>query len=396
MSSSNLVRVAFIKESTYGTTPGSGNFSTARFTSESLSGTPQTVESQQIRTDRMSSGQVVTGLEVGGDMPFELAKEAAIDSFIESAMYSSFSTFSAVTVDLTIDTSLKKITRASGNWTTDTIVKGDFLTLAGFTNSVNNTQVMVSAVLSSTEISYVGPSTIVNETGSGTSYDRADKIGIGTTKTSFSMEKKFLDLTNKGINYRGMIVNNLELNFAYGALATGSFGFVGNDYQTWDSASDAITNSRTVNSPATSQTLNGSVDMPFLASEAVGTLDTTGFDLQSVSLTLNNNLSAQNVIGDIAPRDYSAGTAQITLELSAYLTNSAWAVLAKKLTQASFALAFMVKNADGWYGFYMPQAQVTFEDPSSGGQNQDIILTMTGTAKVGASGESALTIYKST
>lgn len=66
MSSSNLVRVAFIEEVAYGVTPGAGNFETARFTSENLSGTPDTVESQQIRTDRMSSGQVVTGLQVAG------------------------------------------------------------------------------------------------------------------------------------------------------------------------------------------------------------------------------------------------------------------------------------------------------------------------------------------
>lgn len=395
MSSSNLVRLAFIAESTYGVTPGAGNFSTARFTSEGLSGTPQTVESQQIRTDRMSSGQVVVGLEVGGDMPFELAKEAAIDSFLESAMYSSWNVLAPVTVDLAINTSTKRITRTTGNWNTDTIVKGDFITLAGFTNTENNTQVMVASIVSNTIIEYVGPSGLVTEVATGTSFERADKLSIGLTKKSFSIEKKFLDLTDKGINYRGMIVSNLDLSFAYGALATGSFGFSGNDYQTFDAAVDALTDGRTVDAPATSQTLNGSVDMPFLASSAIGVLDTTGFDLQSVSLKLNNNLNAQNVIGDIAPRDYSAGTAQITLDLSAYLTNGAWSILGKKLTQEPFALAFQVKNLDGWYGFYMPQAQVTFEDPSSGGQNQDIILSMTGTAKVGSAGESALTIYRS-
>ena len=102
MSSSNLVRLAFIPEVTYGVTPGAGNFTTARFTSEGLSGTPQTVESQQIRTDRMSSGQVVVGLEVGGEVPFELAKEDAIDSLIESAMYNTWNVLAPITVDLDI------------------------------------------------------------------------------------------------------------------------------------------------------------------------------------------------------------------------------------------------------------------------------------------------------
>lgn len=394
MSSSNSVRVAVIEESTYGVTPGAGNFKTARFTSEALSGTPDTVESAQIRTDRMSSGQVVVGLKVAGDMKFELAKEDALDLFLASAMYSAWSTLALVTVDLSINATTKEITRASGDWTVAPIVVGDILTLAGFVTTGNNVQVMVAEVTNATVIKYVGP-TLVTEVGTGTTYKRADKISIGTTKKSFSMEKKFTDLTTKGINYRGMIVSNLDLKFAYGELATGSFGFSGNDYQTAAIAGDLITNTRTVDAPATSQTLNGSIDMPFLASSAIGTLDTTGFDLQSVALKLNNNLTPQNVIGDIAPKDYSAGTAQISVDLTAYLSNSSWDVLGKKLTQTPFALGFQVKNGGGFYAFYMPQVQVSFEDPASGGQNQDILLTMSGTSKVGATGESALTIYRS-
>src|SRR5690606_25752701 len=71
---------------------GSGNFKTARFTSEQYSGTPETTESAQIRTDRMSSGQIVTGLAVEGGHSFELAKEEAIEDFLESAMFNSWQT----------------------------------------------------------------------------------------------------------------------------------------------------------------------------------------------------------------------------------------------------------------------------------------------------------------
>jgi hypothetical protein len=395
MSSSNSVRVAFIEETTYGVTPGTGNFSTARFTSESLSATPDTAESKQIRIDRMSSGQVVVGLSVTGDLKIELAKEAALDLLISSAMYSSWSPSATVTVALTIATAGPTITRATGSFNSPQLKVGDFLTLAGFSNAANNVVVMVTQIVSATVIKYVGPSGIVDEVGVGTSYDCADNIGIGTTKKSFSVEKKFTDLTDKGINYRGMIASGLELKFAYGELATGAINLEGNDYETVDVAADLITDSRTLDPAATSQTLNGSVDMPFLASDVFGSWSTTGLDLQSVSMKLNNNLLAQKIIGEIAPINYSAGTAHIAVDLSAYVSNTLWAILGKKLTQTPFSLAFMVKNADGWYGFYMPQVQVTFQDPASGGQNQDIILTMTGTAKVGALGESALTISRS-
>lgn len=390
MSSSNSVRLAFIAESTYGETPATGNFTTARYTSESLSGTPNTVESQQIRTDRLSSGQVLVGLGISGTMNFELAKESALENLMESAMYSTWNTADPDAVNLSINATLKRITRSTGTFD---LAVGDFITLSGFTNAANNTQVMVSALISTTVIEYVGP-TLVTETGTGTSLARADKLSIGTTKKSFSMEKAFLDLTNKALVYKGMVASNMGLNFTYGQLATGSFQLSGKSYLIADEASELITNTRTLNAAATSKTLNGSIDMPFLASSALGSLATTGFDIQSVTLALNNNLTAQNVIGELAPVDYSSGTAQISVTLSAYIGNNMWSVLSKKLSQESFALAFQVKNSDGWYGFYLPAVQVTFEDPASAGQNKDIMVSMTGTAKVGSSGEKALTIYR--
>lgn len=388
-----MVRIAFIEESSYGVTPGAGNFSTARFISEALSGTPETVESQQIRTDRQNSGQIVTGLTVGGELSFELAKEDALDLFIASAMYSSWATQSLVTVALTIDIDTFKLSRASGDWSA-TLAVGDFIKLAGFTNPLNNVYVMVKEVTDADDLFFVGPEGMADEVGVGTTYKRADKIAIGVTKKSFSMEKAFIDLTTKAINYRGMIVNTMELNIAYGELVTGSFSFSGNDYETADAAGEFITNARTINAAATTDTLNGSIDMPFIASSATGVLADSDLDIRDVTLSLNNNLAAQNVIGDIAPRDYSAGTAAVEISLAAYLKDAAWSVLANKLTQTPFALGFMTKNAGGGYGFFMPAVQVSFDDPASAGQNQDIVLEMSGRAKVGSAGQSALTMYR--
>ena len=394
MSSSNQVRVAFIEESTYGEVPAAGNFETARFTSDSLSGTPETTESQQIRTDRMSSGQVVTGLTVGGDLNFELAKEDSVDLLFKSAMYqSAYTTDTPVTVDVDIEATTKKLTRDSGDWNSDTLV-GDMITLTGFSNAENNTQVMVAAIDSTTVLSIIGKSDLVTEEGSGTTYAIADKLDIGTTKTSFSMEKAFLDLTTKAINYNGMIVSGFNISAAYGSIITGAFNFMGNGYETANVANEFITDSRTITAAATTQSLNGSVDMDFIASSATGSFIPDTFCIQSVEITVNNNLNVQNCIGRTAPFDYTEGTCQIEVSISAYLADGNWALLEQKLEQTPFQLGFLLKNSDGFYGFYLPAVQVSFDDPVSAGQNQDIIMSMSGTAKVGASGESALTVFK--
>jgi hypothetical protein len=395
MSSSNLVRLAAIEETNLGESP-SGNFSTVRFNSESLSGTPTTTASQQIRSDRMSSGQIAVGLEVGGEINFELAKDPAFDLFMESAMLNEWDTQAPQAVDLDLDVSAKTLTRASGDFNTDLDV-GDIITLAGFSNSVNNTQAQVVEIVSATEIRCVfnetnGP--VVNETGTGTSYKRADRLQIGQNKKSFSIEKAFLDLADKALIYKGMLVNTLNLNVTYGEIVGGTFGFSGTRYDAADSSSEFITDGNTIVPASTTNAFNGSIDMPFVNSSSTGTLDEAVFCIQSASISLNNNLLAQTCIGEAAPKDYSPGEASIEISLSAYLADSNWDFLAKKLTQEPFALGFMIKNAGGFYGFYLPAIQTSFSDPASGGPNQQISLEMTGTAKIGENGESALYIYK--
>ena len=394
MSSSNLVRLTFIEEAVLGETPIVGNFQTARFTSESLSGTPGTTESQQIRSDRMSSGQIVTSLEVGGEINFELAKEPSLDLLIGSAMMNNWSVVAPVVDDLTIDAVAKTITRSVGDFNADLDV-GDIFTTFAFTITENNTQFQVLEIVAPTIIRVSMPAGVVTEIGAGNSFKRADRISIGTLKRSFSMEKAFLDLTNKAINYKGMLANSLSLNVAYGEIVNGSIGLMGTEYEAVNSPVDFLTNSRVVTPSGTTNSLNGSIDMPFISSSAVGILQDVGFCIQSLGLELSNNLSAQNCIGKVEAADYSIGTAAISIDLSAYLADDNWSLLQKKLTQEEFAMGFMLKNSDGWLGFYLPAIQVSFDDPSSGGANQEISLEMSGMAKVGPNGESSLYIYRS-
>lgn len=391
MSSSNQVRIAVIEETILGETPAAGNFSTARFISESLSGTPETTESQQIRTDRLASGQIVTGLTVGGEISYELAKESVLEKFMESALLSEFQTSLAVTEDLEIDDTLKTIERDAGDFNDDVVI-GDVITLSGFSTAANNTQVIVAEIVSATVIRYVG--NLVDEVKVGASFKVTDKIEIGVDKKSFSIEKSFLDLTDKAIIYKGMMANSMSLSVNYGEIINGSFGFVGVDYKAVDQENDFITDGRTINPAPVTQSLNGSIDMPLIVSDILGQIDGLEFCIQSLEISLDNNNIPQTCIGKAAPKDYSFNTANVSISLSAYLANDNWDILKKKLTQESFSIGFIVKNADGGYGFYMPAVQVSFDDPASGGPNQDIMLDMSGMAKVGPNGEKSLYIYR--
>lgn len=372
---------------------GSGDFKTARFTSEQYSGTPETTESQQIRTDRQSSGQIVTGLTVNGGHSFELAKEEAIEDFLESAMFNSWQSYSAVNDSFALDLTLKKMTRSTGSFIDEGVKVGNFLVLSNFAVAGNNAIIMVTSV-SALEITFAHPSGMVTAVAEAATYQKADELSIGITKKSLTIEKSFLDLTNKAIIYRGCLVSQMELGIEYGSLISGSFETQGNDYDSADAANEFASYLEYFLDPATSNTMNGSVDMPFVATDVSGSWQQDQFCLQNLNLTLNNNLSVQNCIGKAAPEDYSPGTAQISADLSSYLKDANWDMLARKLSQDPFAIGFMTKNTDGWYAFYIPALQVSFDDPASQGANQQISMEMSGVAKVGANGESALYIYR--
>lgn len=372
---------------------GAGEFKTARFTSEKYSGTPETTESAQIRTDRQSSGQVVTGLTVNGGHSVELAKETAIEDFLESAMFNSWQTHSVVNGTFEIDIDLKKLIRSTGSFINEGVQVGDIIVLTNFATAANNVPVMVTSV-SALELELAVPTGMSDAAPEAASYQIADKLTIGTTKKPLTIEKTFLDLTNKAIIYRGCLVSQMELNVEYGALISGSFDTSGNGYVTADAANEFASYNEYITDAATTNSLNGSVDMPFLTTNVTGAFEQDAFCLQNLKLSMNNNLTTQNCIGRSAPQDYSPGTAAVQADLSSYLKDANWDLLARKLSQEAFSIGFMVKNTDGWYGFFIPALQVSFDDPSSGGQNQEISMEMSGTAKVGANGESALTIFR--
>lgn len=374
-------------------TGGLTSFRTARYVSEQYSGTPETTESQQIRTDRQASGQVVTGLTVNGGHSFELAKERALEDFMESAMFNPWVTSAPVNDNFELNLTTKKLIRATGSFVDEGVKVGDFLILSNFAAAGNNAIIMAMAV-TALEVTFAHPTGMATAASEPATYQVADKLTIGTTKKSLTVEKTFLDLSNKALIYRGCLVSQMELNVEYGSLITGSFETQGNDYVNADAASEFASYNEYFDEPATTNTMNGSVDMPFTATNVTGAWDQDTFCLQSLNLTLNNNLTVQNCIGKAAPEDYSPGTAQVGAELSSYLKDGNWDLLNRKLSQEAFALGFMVKNTEGWYGFYIPAIQVSFDDPSSGGANQEISMEMTGTAKVGPNGESALAIFR--
>jgi hypothetical protein len=91
VANSSETRLAYVAESTWGTTPSSPSFTNMRWTSESLTPSLQTVTSSEIRADRNVTDLVETGFQAGGDVSFELSFDSFEDIF-ESLLYNTWST----------------------------------------------------------------------------------------------------------------------------------------------------------------------------------------------------------------------------------------------------------------------------------------------------------------
>jgi hypothetical protein len=90
MVDSSQTRLAYITESTYGTTPATPTFKNQRFVSESLNANIENTVSNEIRADRNVTDLIQVGADGGGSVDFELSY-GSFDDWLESLMFSTWS-----------------------------------------------------------------------------------------------------------------------------------------------------------------------------------------------------------------------------------------------------------------------------------------------------------------
>ncbi len=404
MSSANLVSVVYVEETDYGKKPtdlSTTTLKTARFTSESLSGTPTTTTSAAIRTDRMSGGQVVTGLEVGGGLDFELAPGAFFDDYFSAGMMSRWVAADNLSTDVTLTPNPGDDQEATltitGDFSTIDAIVGNLLQLVPVTG--DPVVVSIKSVTSTTELVVAtkrGESAISGQT---MTVGVPAYLDIGTEQISYIIGKGYTDVLHDvttdvhSQTYTGSLVSAFNISASYGEIVTGSFTTVGNGYEQEAPSfqQQVITAGGSVTPAGTTNPVNASVDVPLVTSD----LSATDFCMESFTIDLDNGLSPTNCIGKIAATGYTLGTADISVNTSIYLSDTSYdAFMVAKLTQEPVSLTFTMENIDGGYAFALSAVQLSFPDPAATGGNEQTMIEAAGVAKVGPNGESALRIYK--
>lgn len=92
MTDSSQTRLAYVAETTYGTTPANPAFTNVRMTSEGLQPDINNIQSSEIRPDRNASDQTQVGGSGAGNIDVEMSYGGFMDDWLEGLMMSSWET----------------------------------------------------------------------------------------------------------------------------------------------------------------------------------------------------------------------------------------------------------------------------------------------------------------
>jgi hypothetical protein len=159
----DLMQLAYLKESVWGTV-AAGTPKLLRITGQSLNKRINTIQSEEIRADRMVGDLIKVDQDMLGGVNFEMSY-GNVDPFLESMMFSAW-VLTPEKINVTADTSIADLVAGTGVITVDAggtnFKVGHLLMTTGFTNAGNNFVKKVTASAATTVT--VNTTGLVNET----------------------------------------------------------------------------------------------------------------------------------------------------------------------------------------------------------------------------------------
>lgn len=209
MTVSNRVQLAVVRETTPGTTPNTPRMRIARITSESLSFTPEYVDPDEIRSDRMMGDPIKVMQASSGGINFELSypeDESPLSEFFRSAFFATWTNTPTFNNDGTADSVCTQVTDSTDTFTVASggasVVAGHLIKTTGFTNSANNSVFRASSSTSTTIV--VGGTPSLTDEAAPPAAAKIKVVGFqgasgDITATSGGLGSTLLDFTTLGL-----------------------------------------------------------------------------------------------------------------------------------------------------------------------------------------------------
>jgi hypothetical protein len=208
---------------------------------------------------------------------------------------------------------------------------------------------------------------------SSTALDGANtEIKNGVTKKYFTVEKNTPDAS--GANYYtqfiDMQVGGMTLNIAQGAVVAGNFTLMGSSDQTNSGTSLDTAGGYTAANTLPVYNSLANVSAVLIDGSPAG-------NVESVNLTVTNNLREQRAIGSVAPAGVASGQFAVSGTVKIYFATNA--LYTKFLADQTFSLSVTLDDETGatngnQYTIRLPKCKFTNVTKNITGNNADVLL----------------------
>ena len=357
-----------VEETVYGETPNDPALDLVRITGTTLGLAKDSLQSEEIRSDRQISDFRQGSNQVGGDINFELSY-GSFDQFLEAVLLSDDWTSPATTGTTTISATATGFSRSVGSFVSDGFAVGQTVVSSGFAVLGYNGASVITAVdaLTMTTAPLSGVHGI--EAGDADELILASQsIAAGAERRSFSFVRHFADIAtvdNPYYIYRGCELNSVALSISANSMITGTLTVIGQSQETAGTLGGLGT--PTFNAPSTTSPLDS----------FTGTLDEGGTSvavITELSLTLANGIEPKFVVGSKNTIYPSVGRSNLTGQVTAYFEDSS--LVDKFLDETESSITFSLPDGAGnVQRFRIPRIKYTGGQPDVTGEGP-ITLTM--------------------
>lgn len=382
LASTSRVQLRYIKEVTFGTTPGSGNSTELKMIGESLNYTINKEISEEINNNRAASSMIAVSAECSGGVQFELSFKE-YDEFIRAALQASaWTAYGTLGVGTAFGGTYATGTITAGVAPTGssaftTLRLGQWFTITGSTVTANNNKLFrVSKTVAPTStvitLDAGTPASAGADTGTP-SIVKTAYLANGTTQDSFSLEKQSGD-TGEFFTYKGMTISAMSMNMASGSRTTGEFSFMGK----------VATQQNTTAMPGTPVASSAYQIMSGVSGTSCALWyngsPITGTFINSIALSYDNSLRMQNALCSLGAVGIGSGNINVTADMEVYFATGA-TFYSQFLANTNAELAFTTFDVDGnGYVWTLPLANISSYTITAGGKDQDLMaqISVTG------------------
>ncbi len=209
----------------------------------------------------------------------------------------------------------------------------------------------------------------------------------GIAQKTMAFEKTFeLGATDAFTRYRGCRINTLDLSLSAKQFVTANWGVMGIGSPAPDTA---IITGATYDAPTTSPVLNAALN--------IGSLSMTGITatpkIQQMSLRINNNVYANDVIGAYEADSHGLGRFEVTGSITTLFENAD--LYQAILNHTDLALSLTIGAASGSkYTLELPKIKGMNGGPVVGGNGRAVLIEMPFQAKYDATSAASMKITR--